>query len=118
MNIPKRRKAPRMMPVKEDAPISCPGHSKFVRGFECALMGAEVTSPLGTVEYHECCGRMESHHVETRGAGGGDEQQVPLCAKAHALVHSGYRFKVDLALLASLLWKQSPHGQKWRREHE
>lgn len=116
--IPKRRTRPRMMAPKEDAPIVCPGHGQYVRGFVCALAGLKGKTPLGTEMVHECFGRMEGHHVKTRGAGGGDDQQAPLCALGHSQVHGGYTFPVDLEKLAAELWKLSPHGKKYRSEHD
>jgi hypothetical protein len=116
--IPKRKPKVRMMPRKEDAPILCPGHGKWLRGCVCALVDVDGFTPLGSPMKHECTGRMEAHHDTTRGAGGGDDQQVPLCALGHTQVHGGYTFKVDLTQLAADYWKASPHGIKYRREHD
>ncbi len=72
---------------------------------------------------HVCSGKMEAHHVVSRGAGGGDEQVVPLCAGAHYDGHlRGWEtfakdFGVDLTAIAAEFWKQSPHGVRYRAEH-
>ncbi len=115
--IPRRRTRPKMMAPKEDAPIKCPGHMKWVRGHECAVAGKGVIGPLGTFAgFHECQGRMEAHHVSTRGAGGGDEQVVPLCSLAHKNIHDGCGFPgSDLALVAKQLWQASPHRVAYER---
>jgi hypothetical protein len=118
--IPARRKRPKMMAPKDDAPIKCPGHMKWVRGHECSVAGKGVFGPLGTfVGFHECEGRMEAHHVKSRGAGGGDEQVVPLCSLAHKNIHDGCGFSgvsgSDLALIAKRLWQASPHRVAYER---
>lgn len=115
--IPKRRTRPRMMAPKEDAPIVCTGHGKWVRGHECCVAGLITINALGTViGPHVCKGRIESHHVKTRGAGGGDEQQVPMCSLAHESHHKGHVFRgIDLALLAKRLWQTSPHRVAYER---
>lgn len=117
--IPKRRTRPRMMAPKEDAPISCPGHCKWVRlTFECAALGRVVIGPLGTYAgNHECQGKMEAHHVKTRGAGGGDEQVIPFCSLAHKNHHDGCTFVgLDQATMGADLWKQSPHRLTYERK--
>ena len=110
--FPKRRKKPRMG-LRESARIKCPAHLRYVRGFEC------VAGPLGK---YGCQGRIEAHHVRTRGAGGGDEQVVPLCSLHHAQLDSpGWSSKkfeavyaIDMKAIAERLWFRSPH----RRKHE
>ena len=115
--IPKRRKRPRMG-LRESSVIRCPGHLKWVRGHECiAHFRVSFQCP--------CWGRMEAHHVRTRGAGGGDEQVVPLCQGHHAQLDSpGWSskqfeafYKVDMRAIAEKLWEISPHGIRYRREH-
>ena len=110
--IPKRSKRPKMG-VRQPDKIVCPGHCKWTRGHECAVAGKIGTAPLGSPFKHECQGRMEAHHVESRGAWGGDEQVVPLCTLAHANIHGGCTFPVDLAKLAAELWQASPHRRTW-----
>lgn len=121
--IPKRRKRPKMMAPKESAPISCEGHKKWVRGHECLCVGKMDRVIVGddyALVPHQCMGRMEAHHVVSEGAGGGDEQVVPLCSKAHADGHRmGWetfqqRYRLELAATAADLWEQSPHGRRYR----
>jgi hypothetical protein len=117
--IPKRRTRPRMMAPKEDAPIKCPGHMKWVRGHECLAAGKLGVGPLGTgIGYHECEGRIEAHHVTSRGAGGGDEQVVPLCSLAHKNVHDGCCFEMNMRATAIALWNASPHGKQYRMQEQ
>lgn len=118
--IPRRRTRPRMMAPKEDAPISCPGHDKWVRGLVCCALGRVMINPLGkSGGVHECQGRMEAHHETTRGAGGGDDALIPLCLLAHAQHHNGCTFVgLDQPSTAADCWRASPHGQKYRRQQE
>lgn len=108
----KRRKAPKMN-LKEPTIIKSEGHKKFVRGFMCAVANRG----------DDCFGKMHAHHVTTRGAGGGDEQVVPLCAKHHDEIHTrgqntfAAAYKVDLEKLAKQLWKASSHRIKYEKEH-
>lgn len=115
--LPKRRKH-RTMNVQAPDRVICPGQGKYVRGFECVLIGKRGIGPLGTgIGVHECEGRMEAHHDPSRGAGGGDHQQVPLCAKGHRNVHDGCSFEgVSFSKIGAALWKQSPHRLKFERE--
>lgn len=120
MNLPKRRTRPRMMAPKEDAPICCPGHDKWVRGLVCCALGRMAISPLGReMGKHECQGRMEAHHETTRGAGGGDDKLIPLCALAHGQHHLGYVFAgLDQAEVSAACWKASPHRITWERKQQ
>jgi hypothetical protein len=65
-------------------------------------------------------GRLDPHHVVTRGAGGGDEQVVPLCRRHHDICHDlkTLRFDAlygtDIAETARVLWEQSPAGRAYR----
>lgn len=114
--LPKRRKH-RAMAVQPPGVVKCHGQGKYVRGFTCALIGVRGIGPLGTsIGLHECEGRMEAHHETTRGAGGGDHEQVPLCAKGHRNIHDGCTFDINLVKVAAALWKQSPHRIKFERE--
>jgi len=112
---PSRRKRPKMQAAKPDAPIVCPGHTKWVRGHECLI------APKYAAALHQCSGRIEAHHVKTRGAGGGDEQVVPLCSSAHQVLHAvGHEtfqrtHRIDLALIAKRLWQASPHRVAYER---
>lgn len=117
----KRRKYPRMMPPKEGAPISCPRHLQWVRGWECVALGKVATAGPLAGQKHECWGGIEAHHVTTRGAGGGDEQVVSLCRGAHSLLDSwGWsakrfdeEFEINLAETAADLWKVSDARKRY-----
>ena len=112
----KRRKRPRMG-VRQSDRINCPGHRKFVRGFECC---AKDRGP------YRCEGPMDAHHSTTRGAGGGDETVVPLCRLHHSLLDSpGWsqpKFEavhgLDFTEIASDLWRKSHHRIAWERKQE
>ncbi len=102
------------MKVREPSVIKSEGHCKFVRGFICAVANRGS----------ECVGKMHAHHVTTRGAGGGDETCVPLCAKHHDEIHVkgvdtfAAAYKVDLPKLASQLWKSSRHRIRYEQDHK
>jgi len=109
--LPKRRK-PARAGIRESPQIRSPGHMQWVRTrFECAVAGSGG-----------CGGAMHAHHVKTRGAGGGDEQVVPLCAIHHDEVHKGRltfeaRHKVNLDQMAAALWREDQyHRLKWERD--
>jgi len=122
----KRRKFPRMMPPKEGAPISCPRHLQFVRGFECVALGKTATAGPLAGQKHECWGGIEAHHVTTRGAGGGDDETAPVCRGLHSLLDSpGWSqplvekaYGIDFHAIAADLWKQSKPGREYRRARE
>jgi len=120
--IPKRKKRAKMG-LRESTVIKCAGHLQWVRGHECLCAGKMDRVVVGddyALVPHECFGKIEAHHVVSRGAGGGDEQVVPLCSKAHADGHKmGWetfqkRYRVDLASTAAELWKLSPAGKRYR----
>ena len=101
---PKRRKKTRSKPTSV---ISCESHLQWVRGHECVI-----------IDQHECWGRVRAHHVKSKGAGGGDEQVVPMCDGAHDEVHNGKqtfeeKYSVDLKETANYLAFLSPHKKKW-----
>lgn len=76
-------------------------------------------------------GVIEAHHVDSKGAGGGDEQVVPLCSAAHAEIHKigrhTFRLKygdINLEKIAAGLWKDDAyhrikyeHAQQAQSEH-
>ncbi len=109
----KRRKRVRCG-IREESRVSCRPHLQWVRGFPCLVNNAD------------CWEKIDAHHVRTRGAGGGDEQVVPLCRFHHGQLDSpGWsqkkfqeHYKLDMATTAADLWERSPHGRKYRREHE
>jgi hypothetical protein len=112
--LPQRRKRERMG-VREPDRIVCPAHGKYIRSLDCLCKDHAR---------FRCEGRIEAHHQVTRGAGGGDEQLVPLCAFHHALLDSpGWSQKRleeecrwDFAEVAARLWQASPAGRKYRND--
>lgn len=129
--IPKRRSKPRMN-VRAPERVRSPSHLQFVRLHECAIAGKSYHYSDGGMTgmaNHVCVGRIESHHCRIEGDGTtgkkpGDDKCVALCSAAHAEGHSiGWKsfeakYRVDLTSIAAALWKASPHGVKYRREHE
>lgn len=111
----KRRKRERTRPPRTDR-VRCPGHLQWVRGHECAVAGLADA-------FNRCVGRIETHHVKTRGAGGGDDQVIPLCTRHHGQLDSpGWSarrfeeyFGIDMKKIAADLWQYSPRGQAYRR---
>ncbi len=54
-----------------------PGLLAWVRGLTCLIGGR-----------HECRGKVDPHHVRSRGAGGADRSNVvPLCRAGHDVAH-------------------------------
>ena len=120
--LPKRRKRQRLG-LRESPQIKCPSHLKWVRGHECCVASRGIFA-LATGP--GCSGRIEAHHVKTRGAGGGDEQVVPLCSYHHARLDSpGWSSKkfeavymIDMREIAAGLWLKSPHRKKYEQQRE
>jgi hypothetical protein len=123
MNHLPRLRARSRMNAQPPGRVICPGHCKVVRTkYQCAIAGrTQKTSG----EVHECYGRIDPHHVSSRGAGGGDHQVAPLCRKAHDLGESPnwswLRFKaeygVDLEKMAEQLWlADAYHRLKFERD--
>lgn len=116
MTFLKRRKAPKSGTRTPDR-IICRGHIQWVKGFECLIAGRVAVDGPTKGQRHECWGPIDPHHVKTRGAGGGDEQVVPLCRRAHDLLDSpGWSsalfdraYKADMAGEAAKLWQRSRH---------
>ena len=116
----KRRKRAKMG-VRQETRARSTAHLQWVRGHECAIPEA--------THWFKSRGRIEAHHVRVAGDGTtgkkpGDDKTVPLCGVHHEEGHRiGWksfeaRYKVDLTALAAEFWKRSPHGIKWRREHD
>lgn len=113
--IPKRRRPPKMG-LRVSNVIRCHSHLQFVRGCECSVKDKPFAA------HDPCWGPIEAHHVRTRGAGGGDEQVVPLCRGHHAQLDtpgwSSKRFEqvynIDLTETAAMLWLISPAGKRHR----
>ena len=122
---PKRRKAPKMG-VRQSSVIECRGHRQWVAGHYCCIAGRVAKEGPMAGEVHVCEGRIDPHHVKTRGAGGGDEQVAPLCRRAHNQLDSpGWSqplferaYSVDLAEVAADLWRKSKHRITYERKQE
>lgn len=116
--LPKRRKRERMG-VRTPERVRSDGHIQWVRGHNCLV----YAHPKGR---QDCEGKVQAHHVRTRGAGGGDEQVVPLCVIHHAQLDSpgwsSKRFEevygLNMAKIAAELWLSSPHGVRYRLAHD
>lgn len=99
---PLRRKPKKKRFVKPGQRVRSPKHMAWVRKHECCAQG------------HACEGIIHAHHVKTRGAGGGDEWCVSLCARHHRLLHDTgrlefiSRYGVDLYTLAREFAEKSP----------
>ena len=102
---PKKRQK---MGLRVSERIESRGHLQWIRGRNCCVANADF-GPGAIV----CSGTMDAHHVRTRGAGGGDEQVVPLCRAHHSQLDSPWCgpktfeaiYKVNLAELAAGYWK-------------
>lgn len=55
-------------------PLRSPEHRAWVRMWQCLICLASAPN--------------HAHHVKTKGAGGGDEWCVPLCAQHHSEIHN------------------------------
>jgi hypothetical protein len=125
-----KRKQRVKMNVREPSVIRCPSHLKWVRGCECAVSGKLQQLGDGYAKHHTCEGKIEAHHVREGDHGQGmgqkpdDSTAVPLCSHAHKRGHDiGWQtfekeWRVNLSSIAEALWKASPHGIKYRREHD
>ncbi len=102
-----KRKKPPKMGVKQEPP-SYPGHLQWVRGCDCCV----------TI-HGACAGKIHAHHVKTKGAGGLDNQVVPLCNFHHGEIHTIGRdtfenkYGVRLEIIAGDYARCSPHRKKW-----
>lgn len=100
---PLRRKVKRPKLEKPGQPLKSPTHRAWVRRHACSV--AVCTSPT----------KIHAHHVKSRGAGGGDEWCVSLCALHHHEGDSvlgwqtfGKLYGLDLRELAKAFAEKSP----------
>ena len=116
--IPSRRKKPRMMPPKDDAPIRCQSHLAWVRGFQCVCVDIDPTG---------CGGKIEAAHVRRGTDGGigskpGDNWTYPACGNHHAEQHRigeqsfEAKYRMRLKEIAARLWRLSPHRITYERK--
>lgn len=99
----KERKPPKRKVDNGRGRLKCPKHLAWVRKHMCV---AHFTG--------QCSGATHAHHVKTRGAGGGDDQVVSICAIHHNWIHTQGRhtfeadFFLDLEALAKAFADKSP----------
>lgn len=114
---------PRTKPRRTKA-VKCRPHINWVLAcFQCVLVGKHRRT---TGLPHKCEGPTDPHHTPTRGAGGGDDNVVPLCRKAHRLLDSPNwsekrleaEYNVDLRATALSLWEASPPGKRYRVQEQ
>ena len=128
-----RKKRPKMG-VRIPTHIRCRGHLVWVKSRACLIEGKYSTASAGAYK-HECSDTMDPHHVhfETDGGTGikpSDCWTIPLCRKAHDLVHFhgedafarmwriGSGDASALKTLAEQAWALSPAGKRWRMANE
>lgn len=122
---PIRRTIPRVRAkLRRTTAVRCRPHVTWVLDkFQCALAG-KVSKITGKM--HVCEGRKDPHHTPTRGAGGGDNNVVPLCRGAHSLLDSWKRseksveeeYGVEFRPMGDDLWARSPHRIAWERKQQ
>lgn len=108
MMLPRLRRKPRKEPRlrKPGQRLKSTKHRAWVRKHECS-----VGNGPGVLA---CEGPIHAHHVKTRGAGGGDEWAVSLCAWHHDRFHANGRetfrqtYGVDLEQMAQEFASRSP----------
>ena len=119
--IVKPRRRPRMN-LRQSDRVECRGHLQWVSGRNCCVKNAD----FGPGAIACSLGRVDPHHVKTRGAGGGDEQVVPLCRAHHIQLDAPWCgpksfeaiYKVNLAQLAADYWQlDSYHRLKYEAAH-
>ena len=98
--------------IPKSKPIESPGHCTWVKQFGC------------TVQNQDCFGIIETHHVKTKGAGGGDEQVIPLCTKHHKEWHDNgrktfaKRYSINAEEIAAKLWRRDVANRtKWEKDN-
>ncbi len=129
MALPPRKFKPKKAIKKRTKPrrvkaIKCRPHINWIlENWKCLLYSR--VSKLSGVP-HMCEGPLDPHHTPTRGAGGGDDNVVPLCRKAHAMIDSPGNseksvqamYGVDFRETAAKLWDISPPGRVYRYKQE
>lgn len=122
MALPRKKTRPRTKQPDPDK-VDSKGHLQFLRTrFDCAVAGK--IRP-GERHHLACGGKMHAHHVRTVGAGGGDNEAVPLCAVHHSQIHTlgwrtfGAAYGVNLPKMAAdLWWEDDYHRIAWERKKE
>lgn len=94
---------PKPVRIRDDA------YTAYIRAMPCLLADREPCTCGGFVDVVSKGYRTEVAHVRSRGAGGGDEQTVPMChthhSEAHRIGHKSFeaRHKLNLARIARRL---------------
>lgn len=89
---PFKRIKPRKKPRRKKAIVCRPHCDWVIENYDCLLKG-KINKRTG--EMHVCVGQVEPHHDPSRGAGGGDNNVVPLCHGGHRLSHDDPRTEDD-----------------------
>ena len=103
MTLPRLRQKPRKRRfIKDGQRVRSAKHLNWVRKHFCAVSDTQHM------------GGYEAHHVKTKGAGGGDEWAICLCAGHHREIHDigrqsfAARHAVDLDVMAREFAEKSP----------
>lgn len=129
MGLPLRQPRAKAIPkfrakLRRTTAIRCRPHVNWViKEFQCILAGKVCKS---TGQAHVCWGRLDPHHSPTRGAGGGDNNVVPICCGGHTLIDSPNwsekrveaEYGVSFRETGDDLWKASPHRITWERKQQ
>ena len=98
-----------MSAVPKPSRVRDPDYLARIRTLPCLLAKREPCTCGGFLDVVRKTYRIEAAHVRSRGAGGGDDQVVPLCGthhrEAHRIGHKSFekRHGIDLAYEAKLL---------------
>lgn len=114
MNIPKRRKAPKMA-VQDRGPLRSDPHLQWIRGHDCSIDDRDCTYVWGVKN-----AGIEAAHVRSGTDGGAsskpsDYWSLPLCSFHHGWqTDHGERaferkYKINMKEIAAALARQSPH---------
>lgn len=105
-----------MSAVPKPQRIRDPNYLAYIRTQPCLLAAETPCTCGGWVDTVTKGYRIEAAHVRSRGAGGGDDQVVPLCsrhhAEAHRIGHKSFakRHGLDLARMAKAIRKDYTRG--------
>ena len=103
----------RIVKPRREQRIRCPGHLKWLRGFECVVPGCHKRP-------------IEAAHVRNGSIAGmglkpDDTEAVSMCrdhhAESHRIGHTSFeaKYKLNLKDLAGEFSRQSPHRAKWSK---
>ena len=109
----------RISPVPKATRIRDDAYKAHIRSLPCLLGDRTPCECGGYLDVASKRHPIEAAHVRSRGAGGGDEQLVPLCSKhhreAHRIGHKSFekRHRLDLATIAKRLRAGYLHSTSW-----